>query len=382
MPVLAPVINMTGSSAMARVLSGTSARAVNVPAVPTRRLIALTAALLALAAPAPALAATDFAGVHAHRGGPLTNGQAGHPEASLEAFESARRIGADVVEMDAKLTSDNVPIVMHDDTLDRTTNCTGQVRQKTAAEIAANCRIDTIGIDDKTVPATGSGVAVPTLAQALDWARRTRTKLHLEIKNLPTDTDFDPTPGFAQTVLNAIVASGIPTGQVLIQSFWPSNLDEAKARGFQTALLTVKEVSNSQSIDLAVQKGYTVVAPAWPTAQDPKEYVKAAHAAGKPVIPWTIDDAAQMKSAIDAGVDGLITNDPRLGLTTWYKPACDAAKAQERRRLKAYRTAQARYRAARGAVRKRELRAKAASARRAYDRQRRARVAVCAKSGG
>ncbi|HEX8745282.1 MAG TPA: glycerophosphodiester phosphodiesterase family protein, partial [Thermoleophilaceae bacterium] len=99
---------------------------------------ALLALVLTLALAAPAAAAVE---IHSHRGGPIAAGEPITPEDTQEAFEFGHENGADIVELDAKLSSDRVPVVIHDATLDRTTDCTGQVAQKSAAELAA-CHVD------------------------------------------------------------------------------------------------------------------------------------------------------------------------------------------------------------------------------------------------
>lgn len=345
-----------------------------------RKLITFGAAALALAVPPTAAAKTVFHGVHAHRGGPNTGGKAAYPENSLEAFRAAHELGADVIELDVKLTADNVPVVMHDATLDRTTNCDGQVRQRTAADLAANCRIDTVGTEELIKPAAGPGVRIPTLAQVLEWAKARRAKLHVEIKNQPTDSDYDPTPAFAQSVLTVLEASGIDKRRVLIQSFWFPNLDAAKASGFPTALLLLRDFANQGGIEFARTNGYTVVAPQWPTAGDPKQFVDSAHQAGKPVVPWTVDERAEILRVRRVGADAVITNDTALGLQVWYGEACRQAKARENRTLARYnRTLRAYRNARRGTARERKLCKQALSDRRAYLRAKRSRGATCAK---
>jgi glycerophosphoryl diester phosphodiesterase len=217
-------------------------------------------------------------------------------------------------------------------------------------------------------------VAVPPLADVLAWAKANKVKLHLEIKNQPTDPDYDPTPGFAQTVLNAIDASGIRKADVLIQSFWPPNLDEAKGRGFPTTLLLLQQGSNQQGIDLAKQNGYTVVSPGWPTAMDPQKFVDAAHAAGKPVIPYTIDDAKEIDRALAVGSDGVITNNPALGTAVRDARFCQAAVKSEKRLRKVYLKRLKAYRASPTKARKKAM----LSARKAYTRAIRGRKTTCA----
>ena len=133
------------------------------------------------------------------------------------------------------------------------------------------------------------------MAAVLAWAKQDKVKLSLEIKNIPTDVDYDPTSAFADTVLGGIEASGIPKSQVLIQSFWPANLDRAKAKGFQTSYLVLSQVATKENLRLV--EPYTLVSPGWPVQGDAKAYVDAAHAMGKPVIPYTLDTAKDQKDA-------------------------------------------------------------------------------------
>ena len=285
------------------------------------RLIVVAAALLA-AAPAQAQAATE---IHAHRGGPLAAGAPDQPEDAQPAFDNGHGIGADWIELDSKLTRDGVPVIIHDATLDRTTNCTGEVADKTAAELEA-CRVDVLGTDSTIRQIANPTVAIPKLADVLAWAKAEDVKLNLEIKNLPTDPDYDPTPAFARRVLETVVASGIPRDWVLIQSFWPPNLDEAKLAGFRTSLLTLKDM-NEQGIEFAQARGYDVVSPAWPVS---REYVQRAHAAGKPVVPYTFNKPEEVLAAVAVGVDAVITNDVIVAQRVIYGRDCPALRVAER----------------------------------------------------
>jgi glycerophosphoryl diester phosphodiesterase len=301
-----------------------------------RRFLLALALALVVAAPAAAEPA-----IHAHRGGPLHVGAPFQPEDAQPAFDASHAEGADVMELDAKLSSDGVPFVLHDATLDRTTDCAGEIRRKTAAELAS-CHVNTIGTEAKITEVPGAQVPVPRLSDFLAWAKAQKAHINLEIKNQPTDPDYDGTPGFARAVLAVVTESQIPKDRVLIQSFWPPNLDEAKAQGFRTSYLSLQQ-SNPGAIDFAARRGYEVLSPGWPLASDNAAYVKRAHDAGLTVVPYTIDDAEDVQAAVEAGVDGIITND----LSTTQRVVYGADCATARQREDAQRKALAKARAAR-----------------------------------
>ena len=307
-------------------------------------LLALTASL-ALAA--PAAAATPE--IHAHRGGPLVDGQPAQPEDAQPAFEFGHSMGTDVVELDAKLSADGVPFVLHDATLDRTTDCVGQIRQKTAAELA-NCHVDTIGTDSKITQVPGARVPVPRLSDVLAGVKEQKARINLEIKNQPTDPDYDSTPAFARAILAAVDAAAIPRDWVLIQSFWPPNLDEAKLQGFRTSYLSLSQ-TNAGAIEYARTRGYDVLSPAWPVSNNPADYVRRAHEAGLPVVPYTFNEEADLRAAVEAGVDGVITNDVPVAQRVIYGVDCPTARSREAARRRALARARARRDAARGAAR-------------------------------
>ena len=132
---------------------------------------------------------------------------------------------------------------------------------------------------------------IPKLTTVLRLLRRTGASANIEIKNIPTDPDFDATSGFATTVSEAIKRSGVPSDQLIIQSFWPPNLTVAQQLlpGVDTSFLSVG-AANAAGIDLARANGYQWVSPQWPVSQ---EYVSHAHSLGLRVVPYTVDQAAQ-----------------------------------------------------------------------------------------
>lgn len=259
-------------------------------------LLSLFAAAIAIPAPS-AMAATPQ--IHAHRGGTVVNGKAKYPEESLAAYENAAR-NAFVLEADAKLTEDGLPVAIHDATLDRTTTCSGEVRALTLAQLAP-CRID--------FPA-GRPARVITIRSLLAYAKQAGAQVNLEIKNVPTDPDYDSTSAFANKVMDAVIATHFPRGQLIIQSFIAANLDVARQRlpGVTTSLLAV-QVLNEPYLQTAADNNYDFISPEWPVSAD---YVSRAHAMGLDVVPFTLDTAADVRAARDAGVDALITDDPLM----------------------------------------------------------------------
>jgi glycerophosphoryl diester phosphodiesterase len=263
--------------------------------------------------------------IHAHRGGTVVNGKPSFTEESLDAYRHAARDGF-VLEVDAKLTKDGVPVALHDATLDRTTTCTGELRTYTRAALR-RCKPDVLGspgggLATRTVSPRGS---IATIAEVLELARVTGSKVNLEIKNLPTDPDWDPTYAYADKVMDVVKAAGLKRSQILIQSFIPGNLDAAKRslKGVATSLLTIPAGNNE--ITVAEDKGYTWLSPQWPFTA---AFVREAHRAGKRVAPYTINKSADAKAAARLKVDALITDDPLMAATALGLRPVKALKAK------------------------------------------------------
>ncbi len=258
--------------------------------------------------------------IHAHRGGSLTTVHGKQrpifPESSLPAFRNAAKRGF-VLEMDIKLSSDGRAVVIHDDTLDRTTDCEGPVNSKTFSQLRHDCDLDLLGTegnDRHLGPNDDRRAEIPSLGQALRVARKAGGEVNLEIKNIPGDNDFDPgaSPAYAQTVAAQIKATGFPPSRLIVQSFWPPNLDVIEADPYfdrtDTSYLTLSNL-NDAGPNLAASNGYEYVSPQWPVSAS---YVQNAHSLGLRVVPFTLDTAADIGEATKLGVDAFITNDPRM----------------------------------------------------------------------
>lgn len=263
----------------------------------------LAAFIAAVLSPAASATGLDL---HAHRGGALTNGKPANLENALSTFKTAPKRGADVVELDVHVSKDGVPFVIHDGTLDRTTDCEGPVGDASAAKLDS-CHVDTLGSTDVFKAAPGATESLPRLAEVLRWAKADGVRLNIEINHYPNEPSYDPTDAFVNAELDAIDRSGIAKSQVLLQSFLPGNLDPARARGYRTALITFAG-ANSQALALAQGGGYEVLEPQWPV-DDAAAFVRSAHAAGRQVIPYTLDEVGDVADARAAHVDGVITDD-------------------------------------------------------------------------
>lgn len=300
-----------------------------------RRPLAIPAVLVALAAvPAPAPAATPT--IHAHRGGALELGVPARPENTLEAFRHTAAASPETwLELDAVVSRDGVPFVIHDSTLDRTTDCTGAVGDRTAAEIET-CRVDVVGVSGTLVAApAGPVVRVPRLDAVLALARETGRAVNLEIKRIPGDPGYAPfSEAFASAVMGVVAAARLDPARLIVQSFDPSNLETARRvlPGVQTSLLTLA-VADAAGPALAAARGHDWVSPGGvPDAG----YMAQARALGLKVVPYTLNTAAEVRAAATVGVDALITDDvplarQALGLPGAVLPAIPATPARARR---------------------------------------------------
>jgi glycerophosphoryl diester phosphodiesterase len=227
------------------------------------------------------------------------------PENTLVAFEKGLSTGADGIEFDVRLSRDGIAVLMHDPTLERTTNATGPVDQRTAAELAAldaGHRFEREG----AFPFRGRGIGIPALGDVLDRYRD--TALIIELKSAD--------PRLARAVVDEIHAAGA-IGRVTVGSFQKGALDAVRA--LDPAIRTgadMDDVRNSVE-GVAAQ-------PAFETFQVPEVYagmrivtpafIDRAHAAGVSVTVWTVNHEEDMRRLLGWGVDGLITDRPDIAV--------------------------------------------------------------------
>ncbi len=243
------------------------------------------------------LSGLAFPVIVAHRGASST-----HPENTLPSFEEALALGAQIVELDVRLSSDGVPVVIHDPIVDRTTDGNGFVHELTVAELSA--------LD------AGSGARVPTFDQVLETVSG-RAAIAAEIKNIPGEPAFEPR---AEPIVQAVHAelgrSGFD-GPMLVISFNPSSIEASKslAPEIATGFLTTDLVDPREALAHAVSKGHDMVLPGTRASIPAGEsFVDEVHAAGLLAGTWTVDDPETLRMLLDRGFDAIASNDPAMAL--------------------------------------------------------------------
>jgi glycerophosphoryl diester phosphodiesterase len=254
--------------------------------------------VVVLAAATAALAQPRVAG---HRGGALL-----WPENSLLAFRQAVAAGVEFLETDVHLTADGEPVIVHDPTLDRTTNGRGAVRDVKLADLGAlRLRAAEGAVTDEPIP---------TLAQLLDLVRPSPAELLLEIK---VGADRRRYPGIEEKVLAAIRSRGL-TPRIVIMGFQRETVQRIRELdpAIRTALLVARIQIDRAGVPPveAVKWAKTVGATALGlqhTAVD-AAVVAAARQAGILLGAWTVNDEAEIRRVSELGVDIVISDRPDL----------------------------------------------------------------------
>jgi glycerophosphoryl diester phosphodiesterase len=230
------------------------------------------------------------------------------PENTLAAFRRAAELGVDALELDVRATADGVAVVLHDPTLERTTDRAGAVAalafaQLREADAGARCSPD----GGRTFPYLGRGERVPTLTEVLDALPA--LPLLVEVK----------VPEAQEAVRRAIVARDAAARCVVasaearaLDAFrTPPFLRGAARRDILRLWLGSKVGAAWAERDCLVysvperHRGLTVTTDG---------FLRAARRLGRPVHVWTVDDPADAARLWARGVSGIITNDPgRIG---------------------------------------------------------------------
>ena len=232
------------------------------------------------------------------------------PENTLLAFEHGLAVGADGLELDVRLSSDGVPMVHHDETLDRTTDGVGPLRGHTADALE---RLDAghafTGLDGRRY--RGAGCTIPRLSDVL--ARFPDTPLIIELKGHDPDV--------ARHAVAVVRAAGALT-RVCFGGFDDRVIRAARAESPEVITSAARE-----EIRWFLYRSWVGMAPlrtdyrafqvpetAGMTRVVSRRFVRAARRAGVPVQVWTVDAPADMERLLAWGVRGLISDRPDLAV--------------------------------------------------------------------
>ena len=236
---------------------------------------------------------------------PLVIGHRGYkarfPENTLVAFEAAWAAGAQMIELDVTLSRDRQPVVIHDDTLERTTNGRGPVGGLTLAEL-------------KTLDAGGwfhprfAGERLPGLAEVLDRLGG-RILINIEIK--PSAFEAHQPPDAIERQVAALVQRKNVLDSVLVSSFQRRLLENIAGMGNPPALALISErAADRDTIEFCRRIGSFSWHPDYRTLD--RRQVDRMHAEGIRVMPYTVNSPGDIQRVLKIGADGLFTDDPGL----------------------------------------------------------------------
>ena len=242
------------------------------------------------------------------------------PEHTFAAYDQAVADDADFLECDLQLTRDGVLVCIHDTSVDRTSNGSGEVSEFSLAELRA---LDFGSWFNEAYPERArprfAHQRVVAFEEQLACYRELNSNLrfHVETKQAVGSTNPDAvlTHGRMEAELvrvlerHGLLNPDAATAPVLVQSFDPSSLalvNDLTGDGVPTALLTLgpgPQVLPPQ-VDIAAPNHLALLA-------DPA-YIALQHAQGKEVHTYTVDSPGDMRTLISAGIDGVFTNRPAL----------------------------------------------------------------------
>jgi glycerophosphoryl diester phosphodiesterase len=256
----------------------------------------------------------------AHRGGAEIA-----PENTIEGFREGLRVGAGVLELDVHTTADGHVVVIHDATVDRTTNSTGVVREMTLAEVK---RLDAgyrfTRDSGATFPYRGAGIRIPTLEEVYD-----------EFVDMPINVEIKgERPGIEEALWRIIEVAGTEDRTLVVSESTATirRFREASGGRVATASSSVELISFWLLSHLGLSLSFKLP---FQALQGPETYhglrivtpgfVRAAHERGLRVDVWTIDSEPDMRRLLGYGVDGIMTDRPDVLARVFEGSGTDSA---------------------------------------------------------
>ncbi|CAM3694574.1 glycerophosphodiester phosphodiesterase [Aeromicrobium ponti] len=237
--------------------------------------------------------------IFAHRG------MSGHyPENTMAAFQAALEAGAAGIELDVQMAKDGKLVVIHDETVDRTTNGSGYIKDMTYAEIV---QLDAGG----WFAAANAGETIPELDTVFQWAVRDGNELliNVELKN-----DLIEYPGLEEKVIELVQRYGMEE-RVILSSFNEESM--RRVRKLHPTLQTGYLITGVPEDTLVVAKRIGVNSIHCEEAFALSELGREAKEAGFPLRVYTVNDETRSDFLTKAGVEVIMTDFPGRFLKNW-----------------------------------------------------------------
>lgn len=257
-----------------------------------------------------------------HRGSPQVQ-----PENTIASMEQAKREGADLIEFDVSLTKDGIAVLLHDDTLDRTTNMTGAVRDFLFKDLSmCNCaaKFQPISLEvnnnihEPAIPAPPNNEPVilpmPTLEELVQWAKKHEMRMLFDVKDVDRSLVLTLEHLFEKYEIyeSGIVCSFFPTvlyslkrhePRILTGLTWRrwffsyADLEATKPRfsGARLLLATGMDVLYHLSVQSWLPSFLAVDMMLTERREISSTFVKQQETAGRRVCAWTVNDLREMQ---------------------------------------------------------------------------------------
>ena len=244
--------------------------------------------------------------IFAHRG------DAAHfPENTLPSFESAIEIGADVIETDVQRSKDGRFMIFHDDTLDRVTDGRGRIGDYKLDELKRFDAGYRYSEDGESFPFRGRGITIPSLEEALRGFPQQRFNIDLKADDPSQAGDYCALIRGCNAVERVLTASEFTGNLMAVRRLLPEMATSASHREvanvfflYRSGLLFLKKDLAADALQIPeFYRRWHVASPGM---------VRQIRGKGIRVHVLTVNAEADMRRLLDAGVDGIMTDDPRL----------------------------------------------------------------------
>ncbi|UZP04019.1 glycerophosphodiester phosphodiesterase [Clostridium botulinum] len=233
--------------------------------------------------------------VSAHRGASIN-----YPENTMKAFEMAVEQNADWIELDVQLTSDGIPVIMHDSNLYRITGVNKNIWEVTYNDIKdLDC--------SSWFSSEFAGERISTLGEVLDFAKKEHIKLNIELKPTGYEKDFE------KIVIDTINQKNFKNSCVVTSQEY-GTLQRIKEYDQEIKTIYVMSIALGDITELTEADGFSVEA----SFITPR-LVSMVHNSGKKIFAWTVNTRENMDKMIEMNVDNIVTDNIALAKAAVYE---------------------------------------------------------------